>query len=193
MHKCSPHERSDMRDAAARFTPDFACAHPGYGCLTSLPCPPTNAAAKGRLHVRSRTGKNHRRRVREARRDRAGDQGRRSARRSRRRSTCSTAGRRASPNAWPTAPGKSINGSRRRCCCRSASPTTCRFQAVPAHAVWWDKVPSKFDDWDDKNFRAAGFRAVPGCVVRRSAYIAPGRGADAVVRQSRRLCGSKAP
>jgi 2,3,4,5-tetrahydropyridine-2-carboxylate N-succinyltransferase len=43
----------------------------------------------------------------------------------------------------------------------------------PAHAAWWDKVPSKFDNWDDKNFRAAGFRAVPGCVVRRSAYIAP--------------------
>jgi 2,3,4,5-tetrahydropyridine-2-carboxylate N-succinyltransferase len=43
----------------------------------------------------------------------------------------------------------------------------------PAHAAWWDKVPSKFDNWDDKSFRAAGFRAVPGCVVRRSAYIAP--------------------
>jgi 2,3,4,5-tetrahydropyridine-2-carboxylate N-succinyltransferase len=44
----------------------------------------------------------------------------------------------------------------------------------PGHAVWWDKVPSKFDHWDDSRFRAAGFRAVPGCVVRRSAYIAPG-------------------
>jgi 2,3,4,5-tetrahydropyridine-2,6-dicarboxylate N-succinyltransferase len=44
----------------------------------------------------------------------------------------------------------------------------------PAHAAWWDKVPSKFNNWDDKSFRAAGFRAVPGCVVRRSAYIAPG-------------------
>src|SRR5580693_8759828 len=44
----------------------------------------------------------------------------------------------------------------------------------PGHAVWWDKVPSKFDHWHDENFRAAGFRAVPGCVVRRSAYIAPG-------------------
>jgi 2,3,4,5-tetrahydropyridine-2-carboxylate N-succinyltransferase len=44
----------------------------------------------------------------------------------------------------------------------------------PGHAAWWDKVPSKFDHWHDKNFRAAGFRAVPGCVVRRSAYIAPG-------------------
>jgi 2,3,4,5-tetrahydropyridine-2,6-dicarboxylate N-succinyltransferase len=44
----------------------------------------------------------------------------------------------------------------------------------PAHAAWWDKVPSKFDNWHDKQFRDAGFRAVPGCVVRRSAYVAPG-------------------
>jgi 2,3,4,5-tetrahydropyridine-2-carboxylate N-succinyltransferase len=44
----------------------------------------------------------------------------------------------------------------------------------PGHAVWWDKVPSKFDNWDDSRFRSAGFRAVPGSVVRRSAYIAPG-------------------
>jgi 2,3,4,5-tetrahydropyridine-2-carboxylate N-succinyltransferase len=44
----------------------------------------------------------------------------------------------------------------------------------PGHAVWWDKVPSKFDHWDAGRFRSAGFRAVPGCVVRRSAYIAPG-------------------
>jgi len=44
----------------------------------------------------------------------------------------------------------------------------------PAHAAWWDKIPSKFDNWDETSFRAAGFRAVPGCVVRRSAYIAPG-------------------
>jgi 2,3,4,5-tetrahydropyridine-2,6-dicarboxylate N-succinyltransferase len=45
---------------------------------------------------------------------------------------------------------------------------------APGRAVWWDKVPSKFDRWDAARFRAAGFRAVPGCVVRRSAYIAPG-------------------
>jgi 2,3,4,5-tetrahydropyridine-2-carboxylate N-succinyltransferase len=40
-------------------------------------------------------------------------------------------------------------------------------------ADWWDKVPSKFEGWGENRFRAAGFRAVPGCVVRRSAYIAP--------------------
>ena len=39
---------------------------------------------------------------------------------------------------------------------------------------WFDKVPSKFAGWTDESFRSAGFRAVPNCVVRRSAYIAPG-------------------
>ncbi|MFQ6017327.1 MAG: 2,3,4,5-tetrahydropyridine-2,6-dicarboxylate N-succinyltransferase [Kiloniellaceae bacterium] len=39
---------------------------------------------------------------------------------------------------------------------------------------WWDKIASKFAGWSDAEFRAAGFRAVPNCVVRRSAYIAPG-------------------
>src|SRR5271163_1546554 len=48
-----------------------------------------------------------------------------------------------------------------------------RIAGGPGHAVWWDKVPSKFDNWDDAHFRGAGFRAVPGCVVRQSAYIAP--------------------
>ncbi len=44
----------------------------------------------------------------------------------------------------------------------------------PGKAVWWDKVPSKFDGWNAAKFRKAGFRAVPSCVVRHSAYIAPG-------------------
>jgi 2,3,4,5-tetrahydropyridine-2,6-dicarboxylate N-succinyltransferase len=44
----------------------------------------------------------------------------------------------------------------------------------PGQAVWWDKVASKFDGWRDANFRAAGFRAVPGAIVRRAAYVAPG-------------------
>jgi len=48
------------------------------------------------------------------------------------------------------------------------------FPGGPGRAVWWDKVPSKFDGWDAERFRVAGFRAVPGCVVRRSAYVAPG-------------------
>ena len=41
-------------------------------------------------------------------------------------------------------------------------------------STWWDKVPTKFEGWDAKRFKEAGFRAVPGSVVRRSAYIAPG-------------------
>ncbi|MFN3351233.1 2,3,4,5-tetrahydropyridine-2,6-dicarboxylate N-succinyltransferase [Pseudorhodoplanes sp.] len=44
----------------------------------------------------------------------------------------------------------------------------------PGASVWWDKVPSKFDGWTADKFKAAGFRAVPNCVVRRSAFIAPG-------------------
>jgi 2,3,4,5-tetrahydropyridine-2-carboxylate N-succinyltransferase len=44
----------------------------------------------------------------------------------------------------------------------------------PGAASWWDKVPSKFDGWGEGEWRAAGFRAVPNCIVRRSAYIAPG-------------------
>jgi 2,3,4,5-tetrahydropyridine-2-carboxylate N-succinyltransferase len=43
----------------------------------------------------------------------------------------------------------------------------------PGGANWWDKVPSKFEGWGENRFRAAGFRAVPGSIVRRSAYIAP--------------------
>jgi 2,3,4,5-tetrahydropyridine-2-carboxylate N-succinyltransferase len=44
----------------------------------------------------------------------------------------------------------------------------------PGKSKWWDKVPSKMDGWSAKKFREAGFRAVPNCIVRRSAYIAPG-------------------
>ena len=44
----------------------------------------------------------------------------------------------------------------------------------PGESVWWDKVPSKFDRWSANEFEKAGFRAVPGSIVRRSAYIAPG-------------------
>jgi 2,3,4,5-tetrahydropyridine-2-carboxylate N-succinyltransferase len=42
----------------------------------------------------------------------------------------------------------------------------------PGGAQWWDKVPSKFEDWGESRFRDAGFRAVPGAIVRRSAFIA---------------------
>ena len=48
------------------------------------------------------------------------------------------------------------------------------IQGGPGKAVWWDKIDSKFKGWTPARFRKAGFRAVPGCVVRHSAYIAPG-------------------
>jgi 2,3,4,5-tetrahydropyridine-2,6-dicarboxylate N-succinyltransferase len=44
----------------------------------------------------------------------------------------------------------------------------------PGGSTWWDKVPSKFAGWGADEHAAAGFRSVPNCVVRRSAYIAPG-------------------
>jgi 2,3,4,5-tetrahydropyridine-2-carboxylate N-succinyltransferase len=44
----------------------------------------------------------------------------------------------------------------------------------PSAGHWWDKVPSKFAGWGEKEFSAAAFRAVPGAIVRRGAYIAPG-------------------
>jgi 2,3,4,5-tetrahydropyridine-2,6-dicarboxylate N-succinyltransferase len=44
----------------------------------------------------------------------------------------------------------------------------------PGGAPVWDKVPLKFTGWGANRFREAGFRAVPGAVVRRSAYVAPG-------------------
>jgi 2,3,4,5-tetrahydropyridine-2,6-dicarboxylate N-succinyltransferase len=42
----------------------------------------------------------------------------------------------------------------------------------PGGATWWDKVPSKFEGWGENRFRQAGFRAVPGAIVRRSAFVA---------------------
>ncbi len=41
----------------------------------------------------------------------------------------------------------------------------------PGGAHWWDKVPSKFAGWGGNRFAAAGFRAVPGAIVRRGAFI----------------------
>lgn len=48
------------------------------------------------------------------------------------------------------------------------------FGGPGQNTVWWDKVQAKWDGWGEKEFREAGFRAVPNCIVRRSAYIAPG-------------------
>lgn len=59
----------------------------------------------------------------------------------------------------------------------------------PGGAHWWDKVPSKFAGWSENQFRDAGFRAVPGAIVRRSAYIGKKRRCDALICQSWGLCG----
>jgi 2,3,4,5-tetrahydropyridine-2-carboxylate N-succinyltransferase len=48
------------------------------------------------------------------------------------------------------------------------------IEGAPGDAMWWDKVDSKFAGWDAARFQEAGFRAVPGAIVRRSAYIAKG-------------------
>ena len=44
----------------------------------------------------------------------------------------------------------------------------------PGGGHWWDKVPSKFATWGEAEFRAAGFRAVQGAIVRQGAFVAPG-------------------
>jgi len=48
------------------------------------------------------------------------------------------------------------------------------ISGAPGGALWWDKVPSKFDGMTAAAFRKAGYRAVPGAIVRRSAYVGPG-------------------
>ncbi|MES2002370.1 MAG: 2,3,4,5-tetrahydropyridine-2,6-dicarboxylate N-succinyltransferase [Pseudomonadota bacterium] len=49
-----------------------------------------------------------------------------------------------------------------------------RISGGPGGASWWDKVPSKFAGWSASDFASAGFRAVPGAIVRRGAFVAPG-------------------
>jgi len=48
-----------------------------------------------------------------------------------------------------------------------------QIKGAAGGSSWWDKVPTKFEGWDDQRFKEAGFRSVPGSIVRRSAYIAP--------------------
>ncbi|MGI8841326.1 MAG: 2,3,4,5-tetrahydropyridine-2,6-dicarboxylate N-succinyltransferase [Caulobacteraceae bacterium] len=62
------------------------------------------------------------------------------------------------------------------------SPNTVMRAGALGGAIgpWWDKIPGKFDGWDEAQFEAAGFRAVPGAIVRRGAFI----GRDAVLMPS---------
>ena len=48
------------------------------------------------------------------------------------------------------------------------------ISGAPGDGRWFDKVPSKFDGWGESEFRAAGFRAVPGSIVRRGAFVGKG-------------------
>ena len=134
--------------------------------------------------------RNHRRRLRAARRGRRRRPKAPCARRWTRRSICST----AAPRGWRkrrrTAPGRSISGSRRRCCCRSGSTTWASSRAVPARGVVGQ---------GPVEIRRLGRTALPRRRVSRGAGLrrAPlrlhraRRGADAVIRQSRRLCRSR--
>ena len=47
-----------------------------------------------------------------------------------------------------------------------------RYRRRTGPATWWDKIPSKMEGWGENRFKDAGFRAVPGAIVRRSAFIA---------------------
>ena len=48
------------------------------------------------------------------------------------------------------------------------------MEGGPQGSAWWDKVDTKFKGWDENRWREAGFRAVPGAIVRRSAFIGKG-------------------
>ena len=57
---------------------------------------------------------------------------------------------------------------------RLAEMSIMRFSGEASARAWgWDKVPLKYDQWAREQFEKAQFRAVPGAIVRRSAYIAP--------------------
>jgi 2,3,4,5-tetrahydropyridine-2-carboxylate N-succinyltransferase len=76
--------------------------------------------------------------------------------------------------AEPTATGWQVNQWLKKAVLLSFRLTDSTAMEGPGGAPVWDKVPLKFAGWGDNRFREAGFRAVPGAVVRRSAYVAPG-------------------
>ncbi len=76
--------------------------------------------------------------------------------------------------AEPTGQGWQVNQWLKKAVLLSFRLTDSGPMQGPGGASVWDKVPIKFAGWGENRFREAGFRAVPGAVVRRSAYIAPG-------------------
>ena len=144
--------------------------------LTSPAPPPTNRCRTKRrgTNVQRQACQDHRRRLRgaatrSARRPRA-----RCARRSTTRSTCSTPARRAWPSGRPDGTWHVNQWLKKAVLLSFRLNDMSVIAGGPGKAVWWDKVDSKFKGWSAANFKKAGFRAVPGSVVRRSAYIAPG-------------------
>jgi 2,3,4,5-tetrahydropyridine-2-carboxylate N-succinyltransferase len=76
--------------------------------------------------------------------------------------------------AEPTSKGWQVNQWLKKAVLLSFRLTDSSAMEGPGGAPVWDKVPLKFAGWGENRFREAGFRAVPGAVVRRSAYVAPG-------------------
>jgi 2,3,4,5-tetrahydropyridine-2,6-dicarboxylate N-succinyltransferase len=76
--------------------------------------------------------------------------------------------------AEPTGSGWQVNQWLKKAVLLSFRLTDSTAMEGPGGAPVWDKVPLKFAGWGENRFREAGFRAVPGAVVRRSAYVAPG-------------------
>ena len=98
------------------------------------------------------------------------------ATRSRRRSTCSTAARRGWRRSCPARTGPNswkVNQWLKKAVLLSFRLNdNALVDGGPGQATWWDKVPSKLEGWGENRFKDAGFRAVPGAIVRRSAFIA---------------------
>ena len=76
--------------------------------------------------------------------------------------------------AEPTSAGWQVNQWLKKAVLLSFRLTDSSAMEGPGGAPVWDKVPLKFTGWGENRFREAGFRAVPGAIVRRSAYVAPG-------------------
>jgi 2,3,4,5-tetrahydropyridine-2,6-dicarboxylate N-succinyltransferase len=76
--------------------------------------------------------------------------------------------------AQPTASGWQVNQWLKKAVLLSFRLTDSTAMQGTGGAPVWDKVPLKFAGWGENRFREAGFRAVPGAVVRRSAFVAPG-------------------
>jgi 2,3,4,5-tetrahydropyridine-2-carboxylate N-succinyltransferase len=76
--------------------------------------------------------------------------------------------------AEPTTTGWQVNQWLKKAVLLSFRLTDSTAMQGPGGTPVWDKVPLKFAGWGENRFREAGFRAVPGAVVRRAAHVAPG-------------------